>query len=639
MSFSDTAAAKKYAAIAEVAASEAQAFADYTRQAEDFSSQAAESASAAEASSTASSESAAQAEVAASTADDAATSANSAAEVATAAASAATLASNIYPTAEAAQDAITAGTIPLDALFNVASTVAENYVDQYKNVAGVATPTGKSYPSSEVVDEAKAISAVVDKRTLGVNTVNPDDGRHIFTDIKGRMSLEIKANGEKALYGKSVANDISVSERVTMGVIDQVPSDDSAYRWCVSGRNNRVGVGFRNDDKTLELHGVPITTQRGQMPNDVFSIGDSITAFGTSWSGTNATGTSYYPLINAQCWSGWAMLKTGARYRYVGMSATGGYTASQILAVHVPKAIAAKPSFCIVMCGRNDVVKGIDVDTVTIPAMTSIFRQLRFAGIVPVICSMSAQSGNTDAMNVARYKINSFCRAYAIKYGLPFVDLHAATTDPLTGEWKANYNQDVSHPTPLGASVMGQAVADAMVQWQAPTTPRKSVSVTTPAGSDNILSNPLFIDSSSGVPNGWTVDSSGTFSVASDPNVLGNAFTMSGSGSSIATAHNTLTVTSGNRYGFGFEANITANISSWVSFYAIAGTSTTETSSTVYLGGMRNWKLTTSGWGYYYFEFVVPVGETSMTIIAKAQDGTLNVAQAGVFNISDTTGA
>ncbi|WP_262119434.1 SGNH/GDSL hydrolase family protein [Serratia ficaria] len=353
---------------------------------------------------------------------------------------------------------------------------------------------------------------------------------------------------------------------------------------------------------------------------------------------SNATGTIYKPLVNAQCWAAWAMLKTGARYRYVGMSATGGFTASQILATHVPKAIAAKPTFCIVLAGRNDVVKLLDFETETRPALAQIYLQLRFAGIIPIICTMSAQSGNSEAQDILRYKINAFCRQYAAKYGLPLVDLHAATTDPLTGQWIAGYNQDASHPWPIAAKVMGEAVADAMIEWQAPTTPRKAVSVTTPTNSDNILPNPLFIESSDGVPSGWVVDSSGVFSVETDPDILGNAFVMTGAGTSIAAAHCTVPVDARQKYGFGVEIKMSANSSSWVSIYVVSGTSIIDGAETIYLAGIRNWKYSTDGYGYFYYEFTAPSDYSEVTIIAKAQDGTLRVAQGGLFTIADTTG-
>lgn len=48
----------------------------------------------------------------------------------------------------AAQDAINTGQIPEGSLFSVRSQGAKNWADEYKNVNGVATPTGKSLPDA-----------------------------------------------------------------------------------------------------------------------------------------------------------------------------------------------------------------------------------------------------------------------------------------------------------------------------------------------------------------------------------------------------------------------------------------------------------------------------------------------------------
>lgn len=62
-----------------------------------------------------------------------------------------------YPSPEAAQDAINAGSIPLDARFSVRVDDANIWVAEYQNVNGVATPTGKVYPSKAFVDTLSEI--------------------------------------------------------------------------------------------------------------------------------------------------------------------------------------------------------------------------------------------------------------------------------------------------------------------------------------------------------------------------------------------------------------------------------------------------------------------------------------------------
>ncbi|HDJ1441589.1 TPA: prophage tail fiber N-terminal domain-containing protein [Serratia rubidaea] len=527
-----------------------------------------------------------------------------------------------------------AGTTP-GQFFRVPGMMAEGVAFYY-----YLNDDGKAVQVSQTAGAAAVESAIetarrVDSRTAGLNSIFNSDGKVIFGDPRGRQSLLIEKNGDKTLFGKTKAYFVHIADRLLFGNMAQLSAAGSSYKWGLMGSNFRVALGLRKDNRTVELHGIPLTTQRGALPNDAAVTGDSISQFGLAASQPNAKGKIYGPLVNAQCWAAWAMLFTGGRFRYAGTYATGGYTAAEILATHIPRVIAAKPTFCIVLAGRNDVVKRLNFEQVTRPVLTKIYSKLRRAGIIPVVCSMSAQSFNTPDQDVLRYKINAFNRAYAAKYGLPFVDLHAATTDPLTGQWLPGYNQDASHPWPVAAKVMGKAVADAMNEWMAPTTPRKAISVTTPETSDNLLANPLFIDHTDGIPDGWVIDSSGMFSVADDPDVLGNAFVMSGRAGSVAMCHRTLPVTAGRRYGFGIDAKITASLSSWVSCYVVAGSSTEDTDETVYLAGLRNWKESTDGYGYFYYEFAVPDDATEITIIAKAQDGTLSVAQGGVFNITE----
>lgn len=118
--------------------------------------------------------------------------AEAAAAAAAEAAQNATIAANIYPDVAAAQAAITAGTIPLNAMFNVAvpaGATPPRFADQYQNVAGVATPTGVSYPSSESINALSGLinsdgttSALVllnDVSETNIGIFAPDGGLHL----------------------------------------------------------------------------------------------------------------------------------------------------------------------------------------------------------------------------------------------------------------------------------------------------------------------------------------------------------------------------------------------------------------------------------------------------------------------------
>src|ERR1700759_1387697 len=82
----------------------------------------------------------------------------------------------------------------------------------------------------------------------------------------------------------------------------------------------------------------------------VWAVGDSITAgvaTGTGGQGLGFDNTLFssfgQPCIwyGAGAWETWALLASQAKWTFGGIFATGGFTAAQILAVHVPQVIAA----------------------------------------------------------------------------------------------------------------------------------------------------------------------------------------------------------------------------------------------------------------------------------------------------------
>lgn len=114
--------------------------------------------------------------------------AEAAAALAAAAAQNATIASNIFPSIAAAQEAINVGTIPLNALFNVAvafGSLPPRFVEQYQNVAGVATPTGVSYPSSEALNDA------INQINLKIRTVSDPNDTKIVAGFQNSENGEV----------------------------------------------------------------------------------------------------------------------------------------------------------------------------------------------------------------------------------------------------------------------------------------------------------------------------------------------------------------------------------------------------------------------------------------------------------------
>ncbi|HDG0628799.1 TPA: hypothetical protein PFA69_002910 [Serratia marcescens] len=207
MALSDSQSAKLSATIAENSAAEAKSYADLAAKAGDFSKEAESAAASAAASE-------AQAKESAQAASDSELSAQDYANLAEIASTNAVLSANVYPSVSAAQDAITAGTIPLNAIFNIVSASDLRYVDQYKNISGVATTTGKSYPSSSYVNQISSFNA-----ELGVGFTSEWIDRSsdhsyvtLTADLSGRRTLYLdNSKQEIVAYGKSLADQEQVN--------------------------------------------------------------------------------------------------------------------------------------------------------------------------------------------------------------------------------------------------------------------------------------------------------------------------------------------------------------------------------------------------------------------------------------------
>lgn len=213
MALTDSQSSRQAANIAENAAAEAKSYADRAALSEDFANQSQESSEAA----AAAAEQAAIAKDAAESASAASTTsadeALSSAENAAVSAVYASISSNVYLTVSAAQAAITAGTIPLNALFNVRGA-DESFVDRYQNVAGVATFTGESSPDKDFitskVDSAPAVNSRVplyqdDHGKVPVWLTNGDlDARGVADGIVTNLEGRVIGKGTEQFIAKSV---------------------------------------------------------------------------------------------------------------------------------------------------------------------------------------------------------------------------------------------------------------------------------------------------------------------------------------------------------------------------------------------------------------------------------------------------
>lgn len=483
----------------------------------------------------------------------------------------------------------------------------------YRNANGTAVQVA-AVVSAAYVESVRDLAKSVDDRTDGINSTEDSLYPYELVDKAGKGLHIIENTGINNFPGGVKTPNINTQS-----------DDGDSYPYAEVDSSGRVLFATEPNSGRKVYLGEPLHNHRGPLPGDFFAIGDSITAYGVASSSANNGGTSYSPCLNAQSWHTWAMLISNGRLRLTGISATGGYTVTQILNNHLSNALAAKPTFCVVMGGRNDVVQGIDIDTVTIPAFKKIFLALRQKGIIPVVCIMSAQGNSANnTRRIAEHKINNWLRAYARKYQLPLVDLHRDTVDPATGDWIAGYNQDVSHPTGVGARVMGQALVDGLLEWSATTWPPRADEQVSAGLTANLLSNSLFLTNDGQNPTDWTIDTAGTATVTQDPGIKGNAWSMANQ-----TASLTVGATPGDRLQLGFFMKTAG--STLFECYALAGDST----STTHLAGIRGWVTPTEGWGYFCYEFTVPSGITTITLKTNAGASVCSIAQIGLIKITE----
>ncbi|QKJ86696.1 hypothetical protein PMPD1_1746 [Paramixta manurensis] len=515
--------------------------------------------------------------------------------------------------------------------FSVAQGVgADSAVVTYINDKGTGRETSR-IAGTALVEATKAIAVGIEQRTQGLQTQIKSTNPIEFVDKKGFLAFAIADDGKAKTPGGLQTSSVDAeqlnanmavlsalkTDRVNIGV-SQIIKPFGNWLTTEEDKSGNVIFGTRLDGTKIYL-GQPLHNRAGLLNNDFFFIGDSITAFTETTSGAyNDINRNEKPCVCDQGWPQWSEALSDGVIKVAGISATGGYRADQILVTHVPRAIAASPAFCVVLAGRNNIVQNINYDKTT-SDLTAIYRRLRQAGIVPVCCSMSAQSGNSPEQDSLRYQVNEFIRAYADHYHLPFVDMHEATTDPLSGEWYSSLNYDASHPTGVGAKLMGQRLVDAMRVWVKPVTARMAVNHTDPLSSNNYVTDPLFLNNA---PD-WITDIAGTSTFTSDPAVKGNIWRLVG-----GKSHITLDVKSGGRYGFGFRWKTDNGQSN--NFYAIAGN---DPAGTEYLAGIKRWKTASDGFGYFYREFVVSDSNTQVTLIFDASD--MSVAQLGVLKITE----
>ncbi|CAI1697849.1 Uncharacterised protein [Serratia fonticola] len=161
---------------------------------------------------------------------------------------------HLYTSVAEAQVAITAGTIPLNAMFNVAvpaGSIPPRFADQYQNVAGVATPTGVSYPSSKALNDAIA------QLNLKIRTVaDPNDTKIVagFQNAEnGEVPFGITETGRVINpHIQEIEDTANAALNITIDVED--PDNTGIVAGFINPENGEVPFGVTADHRLKNRH-------------------------------------------------------------------------------------------------------------------------------------------------------------------------------------------------------------------------------------------------------------------------------------------------------------------------------------------------------------------------------------------------
>ncbi|HEU4975277.1 MAG TPA: GDSL-type esterase/lipase family protein [Baekduia sp.] len=240
--------------------------------------------------------------------------------------------------------------------------------------------------------------------------------------------------------------------------------------------------------------------------NSICAIGDSLTDADNPANG----GIEVYPQVGSRSYLLWAVLLSGGRLRYRGVSATSGYTSQQVLDEHLPVVLAMDPApaYCAVLAGRNP-----DGSLATTKAnLSAMYDALLTAGIVPIACTLPPS--NLEGASARDHELMAWIVTTAQRLGIPCADFYsplvADTGGYGTTAGGTSYGFEGVNPvhqSAAGAKVMGQVLVDALDPhlgarpW---ILPAQGAGDTT-----SLYDNPLFLDDTDadGRPDGWQAPS------------------------------------------------------------------------------------------------------------------------------------
>lgn len=372
----------------------------------------------------------------------------------------------------------------------------------------------------------------------------------------------------------------------------------------------------------------------------LFAIGDSNVQNAYSNQGvfTNNVITAHTPFL-------WTALLSQGQIYHAGVSATIGFTSSQILATHVPVAIAAQPDFCCVLAGTNDapqIANGTITLAQTIQNLTSIYTLIRANGIMPVAMTIPPRNNTTTQILLAISNINEFISRYARQNNIPLIDTHSILVDPSSnvGAWNPAYllaDGNFVHWNEAGAKVVAQQMITRLTPLVIATT-----TWLPDWNADTSLLQPnqlMLTDSNAdGVPDNWTV-SAGTGYTPSLPAAvspgLGKLMTFQRASNDVSVQFSLgIGLTALHRYLVAFRLSTTVEASGGYAGYRLINTGGAQIFFKI-----NNWPKDIPANSVYSTEFVAPTGLSDYTsyLVMSAGLASGAIAQMGQFAYLDLT--
>lgn len=173
---------------------------------------------------------------------------------ANAAALAAAISGKVYDTPEAGVNPVTG--VADGAYFNVRSPRDESYVDEYQNVGGVATPTGKSYPSSSALNNLKhnslkdrdaagahPASSIQDESGLNQQEINDKQADRNVDQINARDWGILPTNSPAENSANWFALNNAFPERAALDIFVPAGTYKFSEGFYITRQHRIIGVG------------------------------------------------------------------------------------------------------------------------------------------------------------------------------------------------------------------------------------------------------------------------------------------------------------------------------------------------------------------------------------------------------------